>query len=139
MILYLAHPVRADDRAGILANLERAQRWILWLAEHTPHAISVPWMPYVLALDEGRWRSRGIQDNLASLARCDGLVACGDRFTEGVHEEYAFAGVHGIPAVSLITTHGEPPRPGEECESRLRLIAQLEEQYVPLSERLLWR
>lgn len=106
-IYYLAHPVGAATDAEVKANLARARLWLLWLIEREPDiAFCASWLPYldVLTDDGGPMRARGLRDNCAMVARCDGIVLCGGRVSSGMDAELArfkltrpsFVAAHGV-------------------------------------------
>ena len=103
-VFYVAHPVaypckcrmrRGDTlphetlEAEALCNLARAKRWLRWLLERTDVALCAPWMPYVEILpDGGEWRERGLLDDCAMAARCDGIILCGGRISSGMERNW---------------------------------------------------
>ena len=49
MVLYVAAPLGAPDRAGLEANLARAMRWLSWLRRSFPETTFIaPWIAAVL-------------------------------------------------------------------------------------------
>lgn len=108
-LYYVAHPVgREPERAH---NLERAQRWFLWLVQTFPDAaFTMPWLPYCLTLEETQSnRDRGIRDDLEALRRCDGIVLCGGRISPGMRREFDEAEALGLEARSTLHLGPEPP------------------------------
>lgn len=106
-------------------NLRRALRWLAWLRKSFPETTFIaPWISAVMSsaddTDPGQ-REAGIVDACAVIERCDGIVLCGGRISEGMRREVE----HGIRAHSaaesytnnfdvydittLITINGEPP------------------------------
>lgn len=89
-VIYMAHPVGGAYRE---LNIERAKRWFCWLVSSFDDvAIMVPWMPYILTLDESPAnRDRGIRDDLRCLRRCDGIVSVGGLMSPGMQGEMDLA------------------------------------------------
>jgi hypothetical protein len=114
VVVYLAHPVGAVDRAGVETHVRHAHRWLRWLIDLPNPAIgriawSVPWQPYVQVLEDvGLYRERALRDTLALLRRCDAIVALG-RLTPGVTLELATAAHLGLPSVDLVALGPLPP------------------------------
>lgn len=68
------------------ANIAAALRWIKFLVDALPEIpISAPWMPYVLALDETRYRGRGMHDGqvFADADIHDIGIVCGPEMSTG--------------------------------------------------------
>lgn len=109
-VYYVAHPVSGD----VVANLARARAWLAWLVSVVPDvAFSMPWMPYVEALDDkgpdDPNRVRGLRDDVAMVERCDGILLCGDRVSAGMQLELDTARAAGLVVVNLVTRDGLPP------------------------------
>ena len=107
VLVYLAHPVGAPDRAGVEAHLAAFRRWLTYLVELPDDACRriawcAPWVPYAQALpdDQPQYRARGMRDTLAALERCDALVALA-RTTPGVAREFEHAAACGLPTTNL--------------------------------------
>ena len=108
VLVYLAHPVGAPDRAGVEAHLAAFRRWLTYLVELPDDACRriawcAPWVPYAQALpdDQPQYRARGMRDTLAALERCDALVALA-RTTPGVAREFEHAAACGLPAAEYV-------------------------------------
>lgn len=91
-VVYMAHPVGAEDAAGVDANLSRAVRWYAYLLKAEPdYAITAPWLAALLARIQDDAspadRERGLRDNAAFAARCDGIILCGGRVSDGMRRE----------------------------------------------------
>ena len=119
-VVYLAHPVGAPDRDGIDANLARVRRWLRAIVDATDWSICASWMPYVEALDEDRYRARGLADDLACLERCDAIVLVGGRVSAGMAIERDHAVTCGLRVIDL-TACGEEPSDA----ARLLLAAEM--------------
>ena len=114
VLVYVAHPVGAVDRAGIEANLAALGSWLRFLVD-LPDATSrriawcAPWAAYAHAMpDVQPYRARAMRDGTAALNRCDGLAAFG-RMTPGVVAEIDVAGGLGLPTANLIACGPLPP------------------------------
>jgi hypothetical protein len=127
MVLYVAAPVAADTPDEIEANLARARRWVLWLAENTEHAISCPWLALVDSSTEQRTRSRGLRDCMLILERHDAIVLVGGRVSSGMNDERGHAYKRGLMVASLISFGAEPPN----AERTPQAVAQLQEALTP--------
>jgi hypothetical protein len=91
-LFYVAHPVGMDHGKRLL-NVANAKKWIAKLVEAVPDiGFVAPWLPYVEVLDEGKYRARGIRDDLEALRRCDGIVAVGGQgMSSGMKAEWSKA------------------------------------------------
>jgi len=94
VLLYLAHPVSGDP----VGNSAKAERWVRWCIDaFEEHDITAPWITYVRVLDDDNQahRFRGLSMSLAAAARCDGIILCGGRVTNGMAmERDAIVGRH---------------------------------------------
>ncbi len=89
-VVYLAHRVGAADRAGIARNLESARRWWRVLIELWPEAaVIAPWLTYVELLDDmvPAHRRRGLRDQRAVVALCNGITLTGPEVSTGMGGE----------------------------------------------------
>lgn len=106
-VLYVAHALRPTNteiehtpwnplvemRAAVAlrANLDRAMAWLSWLRRSFPETTFIaPWICIVLSGDDDSdpaVRERAMQDNFAVIERCDGIVLCGPRISEGMRRE----------------------------------------------------
>lgn len=91
LILYVAHPLGAPDRAGLDDNVRRAMRWLSWLRRSFPETTFIaPWIAAVLSGEDDAdpaQREAGLVDADAVVARCDGVVLCGGRVSSGMARE----------------------------------------------------
>lgn len=91
LVLYVAHPLGAPDRAGLEANLARAMRWLRWLRRAFPETTFVaPWIAAVLSGEDDAdpaQREAGLVDADAAIPRLDGVVLCGGRISSGMGRE----------------------------------------------------
>lgn len=82
---------QATDR-----NVQRALRWLAWLRQSFPETTFIaPWIAGVQSVGgDGtpEEREAGIVDCCAVVERCDGIVLCGGRISEGMRS----AMEHGI-------------------------------------------
>lgn len=81
---------------ALRASLDRAMRWLAWLRRSFPETTFIaPWIASCLAGAEDTdpaQREAGIADACAVIERCDGIVLCGGRISEGMRREME----HGI-------------------------------------------
>ncbi|MES2209926.1 MAG: hypothetical protein V4515_07035 [Chloroflexota bacterium] len=82
---------RARAAVALRVNLDRAMRWLSWLRRSFPEATFIaPWIASVLAgaddTDPAQ-REAGFTDDCAVIERCDGIVLCGRRISEGMRRE----------------------------------------------------
>ena len=87
----LAQAVPSIMAAALQANVNRALRWLAWLRKSFPETTFIaPWIAAVLAgaddTDPAQ-REVGIADACAVIERCDGIVLCGPRISEGLRRE----------------------------------------------------
>lgn len=107
-VFYVAHPV-GDDH---VENAARARRWFVWLLGRYPDdALCMSWLPYVELTDDRdpESRRRGMEDDLAVLARCDGLILVGGILSPGMSYELALAQRLGLTVIDLLSLGAEPP------------------------------
>lgn len=113
-VYYVAHPVAGD----VAQNARRARQWLAWLMDGEPEvAFVAPWLPYVDAFierfggidDQGSiFRARCMLDNRTLIARCDGIVLCGGRVSDGMKLELAALQLHAA-VIDLTHLGAEPP------------------------------
>jgi len=100
----------------VACNCDRARRWLRWLLEGAPDvAFVASWLPYVDVLPEdketgGQWRERGLRDNSAVAARCDGTVLVGGHVSSGMEREASMVRTAGGRVVDLTRLGAEPPQ-----------------------------
>jgi hypothetical protein len=147
---YMAHPV-APTEAQIAAkmdgdpvlrlprdlaitycvrdNLDSATAWLRWLVENTNWAISAPWIPYVQALNDATssHRERGLRDDCAMAARCDGIILVGGRLSSGMEREWN--AVKDRDGWVLDLLHLGPTPPTSQPETWSSWTEYLVEQY----------
>lgn len=113
LVCYLAHPVGGGHTLADLEarqhNIGNALAWLRWLVDHTGFSVCVPWLPYVMALDEGIYRERGIRDDKEILERCDIVALCGGRVSPGMEAERDHAKANAIPVFDLTSLGFTPP------------------------------
>lgn len=82
---------RVRAAVALRANLDRAMRWLSWLRRSFPETTFIaPWIASVLAgADDAdpAQREAGFTDDCAVIERCDGIVLCGGRISEGMQRE----------------------------------------------------
>jgi hypothetical protein len=109
-VVYLAHPLGADTRDEIKANISRAKRWILWAITNYQVAVVANWILYCEVLDDMNpaHRELGIQHDLAIMRRCDELWLVGGRVSSGMRQELIDARRHQL-VVRDFTEYGPSP------------------------------
>lgn len=118
-VLYVAAPVRptteevaamvssdgwiltdasAADKA-LRSNLYRAMAWLRWLRRSFPETTFIaPWIASIMAGKDDAdpsQREAGLIDDCAVVERCDGIVLCGPRISEGMRREMEHGQAHG--------------------------------------------
>lgn len=107
-VVYLAHPVSGD----VLGNMKRARRWLRWLMENEPDtAFCVPWLPLLDVCDDASdaERARCLRDDINIAGRCDGIVLCGGRVSNGMSLELGAVVASGGWVVDLTRLGKDPP------------------------------
>jgi hypothetical protein len=152
VVAYLAHPVapteeqiaaltkpselfpepRSRELATTLVvrdNLDSALSWLRWLVGNTDWAISAPWIPYVQALNDATssHRERGLRDDCAMAARCDGIILVGGRISSGMEREWN--AVKDRDGWVLDLLHLGPTPPTSQPETWSSWMEYLVEQY----------
>jgi hypothetical protein len=91
-VLYLACPVSAPDKAGVLENLARAERWYRWLVTKMHVSVSAPWLTSCRVLDElnPEHRRIGRRANYAQLSKADAAFFAGGFLSQGMRQEFDF-------------------------------------------------
>jgi hypothetical protein len=75
---------------AVACNVARAKRWLQWCWEQAPHvSIIAPWIPFVEMGHDANpaHRERGLRDNCAAAALCDGIIGAGGKWTSGMGRE----------------------------------------------------
>jgi hypothetical protein len=76
---------------AIKANIDRALRWLAWLRTSFPETTFIaPWIADLMSgADDGdpAQREAGMRNNFDVIERCDGIVLCGGRISEGMRRE----------------------------------------------------
>lgn len=106
-VVYLAHQVAG----AVDLNIVRALRWYSWITEREKNiALIMPWLADVTTGNDSDpvRRERGLRDCETVVARCDGIVLCGDRVSSGMQRELDVAVAKGL-WVSDLTCMGAQP------------------------------
>lgn len=86
-----AHRPADVIRAALTRNIDRAMLWLSWLSRSFPETTFIaPWIASVMAgADDSDpvQREAGIVDACLTIERCDGIVLCGPRISEGMRRE----------------------------------------------------
>ena len=110
-LFYVAHPVSGN----VAANLQRTRRWYRWLTKTYPeHVFIAPWIVHVEEFDDSNpeERAAGLDGDVITVKRCDGIVLVGGRLSEGMTVERGAA----TAIVDFLHLGDEPPRPGPRPE-----------------------
>lgn len=95
-------PLTADEmcKLALRANLDRAILWLAWLRRSFPETTFIaPWIVEILSgADDSdpAQREAGMQGNFAVIERCDGIVLCGGRISEGMRREMEHGLARGL-------------------------------------------
>ncbi len=108
-IAYLAAPVHGD----VPANLARALRWLKWLSDQAPEtAIIAPWIAALMSGEDDNdqaARARGLAHDVMVVRRCDCIVLCGGRVSQGMAMERDAMIAAGGEVHDLTGMGDEPP------------------------------
>lgn len=130
-VLYVAAPLRPTEEeiAAVVAslavagqtsvdhvltamrrNVDRALRWLAWLRKSFPETTFIaPWIAAIMSGEDDsdpKAREAGLVDDCAVVERCDGIVLCGGRISEGMRREME----HGMSWRVFDGDDGEPAR-----------------------------
>ncbi|MDQ3276637.1 MAG: hypothetical protein M3Q39_16805 [Actinomycetota bacterium] len=120
-VVYLAHPLGGD----VEGNAARARRWLRWLMDSEPSvAFCCPWLPFVDVGDDDSppARARGLRDDVAIAARCDGIVLCGGDVTPGMQLELDAVVAAGGWVADLTFLGAEPGAPSGTLLNAGRIV-----------------
>lgn len=107
---YLAHPLSSPTAEGFDLNRGRAVQWGAWLAETFDVAIAADWIWLSLAWEEtDENRARGLDIDKATIERCDAIVLCGGRLSNGMRVELEHAVQCGKKVIDLLAMGCVPP------------------------------
>jgi hypothetical protein len=102
-VIYLAHPVRGDSKEEVVANLQNAKEWLRFLFDNAPDvAVIAPWIAEVEAMMEvGRdvdasVLDKALDDDVAVVSKCDGLLLVGGKISAGMQIEKVAAKLLGV-------------------------------------------
>jgi hypothetical protein len=115
---------RSAARAVVKGNLARARRWLAALIANVPDvAWCMPWLPYLSVLEETPAnRERGLRDDCAIAARCDGIVLVGGRVSSGMEREEMAVRYAGGWSLDATYFGKEPPNTGAPIWADLRAL-----------------
>jgi hypothetical protein len=107
-VVYLAHRLGAGpDRAD---NLRAAANWGAWATRQHGVAVIADWIWLAAELPETPAnRERGLESDLALVARCDELWLVGGRVSPGMELEAGEARRLGIPVIDMTHLGVVPP------------------------------
>lgn len=106
---------------AINLNLQRAMRWLSWLRRSFPGTtFTAPWIASIMAgADDSDpvQRQAGMADNFAIIERCDGIVLCGGRISDGMRREMEHRCGTRAEVYDLTGLGSEPPFDESPAES----------------------
>jgi hypothetical protein len=110
VIAYVAHPVSGD----VTANLARALRWLAWLTRTEPNTTFIaPWIAAIMSGEDDSdpvVRARGLAHDVIVVKRCDAIVLCGGRVSQGMAmERDAMMAIRGR-VIDMTHLGEEPPQ-----------------------------
>ena len=93
-LIYVCSPLRGD----IEGNIKKANEYCREIAMQgnipfAPHCVFTQFLDDMVAVE----REMGIKMGLSLLPKCDELMVCGDRISEGMKEEIDLAYRLGVP------------------------------------------
>ena len=97
IVVCLSHPYGGDP-----LNRAAAKSWMVWLADHG-YAPVATWITLTELWGEDR-RDDGLEIDRELIARCDVMLLCGDRISDGMMRECEFASEFGVPVVDVTGT-----------------------------------
>ena len=103
--VYLAHPLSAPTKEGILRNIDKAKLWYKWACDHywPDHCFNAMWILNCEVYNDADQRERdiGMQRNYAHIKRCDELWLLGPEVSDGMDREASFARRCRLPVYNL--------------------------------------
>lgn len=103
-LVYMAHPVAGD----VPKNIVRGREWLRWCLETFDAAVIAPWIVECELFDEATNRDKGLSRCVRVVAKCDALLLCGPKISEGMEMEVDAALTAGL-TVWDITGPEHPP------------------------------
>ncbi len=89
MKVFVAREARVHP--ALRANIDRAMAWLRWLRRSFPETTFIaPWIAAILSGEDDAdpaQREAALRDDCAVIERCDGIVLCGARISEGMSRE----------------------------------------------------
>jgi hypothetical protein len=111
-LVYLAHPLGAPTKEGILRNLAQAKLWYKWASDHywPDHVFNMGWVLNCEVYDDAspEDRDRGMQRNYQHILRCDELWLLGPTVSSGMEDEAKFARRCPMPVFDLTNEMANP-------------------------------
>jgi hypothetical protein len=93
--VYLAHPLSAPTKEGILRNIHNAKLWYKWACDNywPDHCFNAMWILNCEVYEDSNQRERdiGMQRNYHHIKRCDELWLLGTEVSKGMESEAKFA------------------------------------------------
>lgn len=111
-LVYLAHPLSAETREGILLNIHTAKLWYKWACDNywPTHAFSATWILNAEIYDDANAedRDRGMQRNYPQIQRCDELWLVGSFVSSGMQGDGLYARRCLQPVFDLTNENAKP-------------------------------
>lgn len=108
-LMYLAHPVAADEEHTIREHAELAATYLRAVARGltgTGWSVVAPWLGTLWAMGmtepDVQTRVHVLRVCAEQVRRCDALLLCGHRMSYGMWDEHAAARYAGVPMLGLV-------------------------------------
>lgn len=100
-VVFICSPYRAADKKGLTDNIAMARRACRYALDTgcVPYAPHLFFPQFVSEKDE---RQKGMEAGLEMLQHADEMWVVGNRISEGMAQEIAFASQKGIPVISIV-------------------------------------
>ena len=98
---YVCSPFSADDKEGMLQNMRTARAYMFYamkrmnMSARAPHA----YLPMLVCDKVPNERALALEFGVNLLTRCDVLLVCGNRISNGMVQEISNAAILGMPII----------------------------------------
>ena len=98
---YVCSPFSADDKEGMLQNMRTARAYMFYamkmlhMRARAPHA----YLPMLVCDNVPNERSLALEFGVNLLTRCDVLLVCGNRISNGMKDEIGNAAILRMPII----------------------------------------
>lgn len=128
MIVYLSHSLGSSNGIDTIRrqdNIANTIAWLEFLITHTAWAISVPWLPFVIAETRELYRPRGFADQMRMLQKGhDAIAHVGGVISPHMVYEQKIARRCRVAVIDLTDLGYRPPLDRNEDEIRELLQAR---------------